>query len=645
MPNTTLRFWPVLIVAAFCTLLAVGCGSASVRPTDELGSGSAQAALSTQQSADALASLPALSSLQHPSGAARSTSLAPETIDGAGFDKANAGVNASGSAALFDSGSSGLAYAIYRFNALPTDYLSKLTVQTSARSGGQIWVGLSNFQSLRWEFLSSTDDNAEFDLQNATNTFSNGQYFYVAVLDFGAGAFSLNSVTLTYGAAPFPGWQNVWGSVDGFEVPEAVAFDSVGNSIVLGNYDAPSPAADEETCALLKYSPSGTLLKAITFTFDADDSSFGTPGVNADDLLIDASDNVYVTGGYAYWPDNSGLNSNDGCMIKLNSSFEIQWVRRLRRSSSDGIGPMALDSNGNIRAVASFSTGTGGGDFHSALLTVTPNGDLTSQQLIGGQLGGLLEEISLDSATQDIYLSGHYGTVFDGQPYWVKINSNGSLAWAGQWSGASGATAWGIIGDGSGGAHVVCNEPFPGYGSDTDDAVMFLDIAADGTLAAAQCYEIPGVDLNPDRGKLQGDRLRLHSTYYDSTTFTPGCAFFDIGADGAAGLGSTLFLGDFFSVHDWDLRSNAWVFTDSVLSSIDDTQPSASFISSGGYVDVTDGLSISDDMGTLSAWDATWTSESGTHSADVVAEVLKAHDDGTVDGFEFLTTYLPISET
>ncbi len=123
------------------------------------------------------------------------------------------------------------------------------------------------------------------------------------------------------------------GTSDYLDSAMAIAVDSRGNVYIMGSNYADGTGLDY---VLIKYSPDGK------FIWEKRYNGTGNSSDNAKDMIIDNSDNIYVTG----YSLNSG-GANDFVTIKYSSDGSCHCTRRYRGSPSFII-DMTVDSAQNV---------------------------------------------------------------------------------------------------------------------------------------------------------------------------------------------------------------------------------------------------------------------------------------------------------
>lgn len=166
---------------------------------------------------------------------------------------------------------------------------------------------------------------------------------------FVTGSSSSDYVTIKYNPSGTEQWAMKYGISGLTDHANSIVLDKSGNAFVTGYSGSLGTGSDYAT---IKYNSSG----AAQWTLRYGGSGNSTDIAKA--LVIDDSDNVYVTGS-SY---GSGTNA-DYATIKYNSSGSVQWVKRYNGSynsynSTDEANSIALDSAGNIY-VSGFTKETG----------------------------------------------------------------------------------------------------------------------------------------------------------------------------------------------------------------------------------------------------------------------------------------------
>lgn len=208
---------------------------------------------------------------------------------------------------------------------------------------------------------------------------------------------------------------------------------------------------------------------------------------SANDLVIDASGNVYVTGGSAV----SG-GPPDYVTIKYNSAGEQQWLADFSGGSNTAnfANAIALDDSGNV-----YVTGIGwgyGNDSDYATVKYNSSGE---QQWVARYDG---PGHSLDTAMAvavdgggNVYVTGRspgLGTNYDYAT--VKYNASGQEEWVARYNGPGNGNdlAYAIAVDASGNVYVTGVS----FGSGTDDDYATIKYSPSGEEEWVARYNGPG---------------------------------------------------------------------------------------------------------------------------------------------------------
>ncbi len=175
----------------------------------------------------------------------------------------------------------------------------------------------------------------------------------------------------------------------------------------------------------------------------------GSPKISesAESISIDKFGNILVTGDFTgtvdFDPSASthyltSMGWKDIFVLKLNSSGNLVWVKKMGGKSNDGGFSIAVDKEGNVyttgifRDTSDFDPGTGiqnsvaSGDFDIFISKLDSNGDFKWARCVGGSQNDRGLSIDVD-AGGNAYITGYfYSTAdFDPGPRIYNLTSNG----------------------------------------------------------------------------------------------------------------------------------------------------------------------------------------------------------------------------
>jgi hypothetical protein len=256
-----------------------------------------------------------------------------------------------------------------------------------------------------------------------------------------------DAFVVKYDSSGTPLWARRLGGSLGDEAT-SVSTDSSGNIVVAGWYQS-NPmniyAANGTTVSLtlansgdrdvfvVKYDSAGTPLWARRLGGAGGDVTFS--------LSVDSSGNIFVAGYYGSSPLNiyaangstvsftlanvNSNGSNDGFVVKYDSSGTWQWARRIGGSLGDEAFSVSTDSSGNVIvagfytsnpldiflenvSTVSFTLSNSGGGRDVFVVKYDPNGTPLWARRMGGTGNDLIRSaVSVDSSG-NIFMAGYY---------------------------------------------------------------------------------------------------------------------------------------------------------------------------------------------------------------------------------------------
>jgi uncharacterized delta-60 repeat protein len=304
------------------------------------------------------------------------------------------------------------------------------------------------------------------------------------------------------------------GPANNFDVPHAMAVDSLGNVIVTGHSVGSGTSEDYAT---IKYDSDGDTLWLRIY------NGTGNTSDQATALAVDDSGYVYVTGGsgsdcvtikydplgdtlwvrkypsgwpYAIAVDDSGYvfvagsGGNDYMTIKYYPNGDTGWVRGYDGPANDydDAYAMTLDSSGNIY-VTGVSRGSGTEEDY-ATIKYYPNGDTAWVRRYNGSANedDEAKAIAVDGSG-NVFVTG---SSYDGNGYnyvTIKYDPFGDTAWVRMYDGEENEDdeACDIAIDDSGNAYVTGSS----YHSETSEDFVTIKYYSNGDTAWLRRYDGP----------------------------------------------------------------------------------------------------------------------------------------------------------
>lgn len=238
--------------------------------------------------------------------------------------------------------------------------------------------------------------------------------------------------------------------------PTALATDSSGNLILVGNFNSPSITFGSTTLTnsgnmddmfIVKLNAAGTVTWA--------NKAGGASSDSCNSVKVNQNGEILITGSYSSASCSFGTNSlsnlggNDVFIAKYNASGGIMWTKRIAGTSSESANNITTDLNNNIFITGSFYSTTFGDGVNTLSNTGTASMFLIKYDTSGTfkwskkWSGSSLNQgigVGTDSAG-NVILAGNYGDTsinFDGiilncmytSSAIVKWDPAGSILWA-----------------------------------------------------------------------------------------------------------------------------------------------------------------------------------------------------------------------
>lgn len=239
---------------------------------------------------------------------------------GSGYDAARALALSGNGAYLYVTGNS--QYISGSDN--DTDYI---TIKYNTSDGAVLWTS-------RFDGAYNGDDGA-------TDIAANGTGIYVTGSSKGADADDYSDyVTIKYDGNGVQQWAKRYNDAsNGYDYPNAIAIDGAGNAYVTG-YGLGSGSVYNYQFVTIKYTSSGTQQWLKTY------NGYGNEGDQGKDVAVDGGGNVYVTGSST----TSDASTTNYSTVKYNSAGTQQWARNYNGYDDgyDQANDLAVDNSGNV---------------------------------------------------------------------------------------------------------------------------------------------------------------------------------------------------------------------------------------------------------------------------------------------------------
>jgi uncharacterized delta-60 repeat protein len=260
----------------------------------------------------------------------------------------------------------------------------------------------------------------------------------------------LDFITIKYNAEGLEKWTQIYDGPGGGgpDIANAIAVNGDGHVHVTGGITKIISGIDYTT---YKYDNNGDRIWKKTYTGP------GPIGLNTDlanDIVLDAEGNVYITGKSA-----ASNGFDDYATIKYNANGITQWVRRFNGpgNSFDEARAIAVDENGNVY-VTGGSVGIGT-NFDYSTIKYDGNGNIIWERRYNNpnNRNDLASDIAVDNLG-NVYVTGASDSTGANSDYiTIKYDANGNELWVARYNGPGnsidGANALAV--DAAGNAYVT----------------------------------------------------------------------------------------------------------------------------------------------------------------------------------------------
>ncbi len=303
---------------------------------------------------------------------------------------------------------------------------------------------------------SNLDSGEGVTVDSSDNIYVTG--FTEGGLDNNTNSGSSDIFLVKYNSAGTKQWTKQFGTSSN-DSGSGVVVDSSDNVYVTGYTEGGldnNPNYGGRDIVLVKYNSSGT--KQWTQQLGNSMDQYGSG------VVVDSSDNVYVTGYTEGGLDNINWGRFDIFLVKYNSSGTKQWTKQLSTVSDDlGLG-VTVDSSDNIYVTGWTNGGLDGsnsGEADIILVKYTSSGTKQWTKQLGSTSREYGQEVTVDSS-DNVYVTGYTYGGLDGNTnlgssdiILVKYNYNGTKQWTQQLGSSSSESGHGVTVDSSDNIYVT----------------------------------------------------------------------------------------------------------------------------------------------------------------------------------------------
>jgi hypothetical protein len=252
-------------------------------------------------------------------------------------------------------------------------------------------------------------------------------------------------------------WTRQFGTPE-YDWSPAVAVDGSGSVYVVGDTggDLGGPnAGTRDDMFLRKYNSSGTEQWTKQFGTNKDE--------DADDVAVDSSGKIYVTGDTdgAFKGKNAG--EDDVFLRKFNAAGKTLWTKQFGTPKDDDVERVAIDDSGNIYLAGDTEgdlAGRNKGDDDGFLRKFSPSGATLWTRQFGTAQDEDTEGVAVDGAGRAYVVGNTQGSMSGANAgeddiYVRKFSSSGGTLWTRQFGTSADDDAQAIALDGNGNAYVA----------------------------------------------------------------------------------------------------------------------------------------------------------------------------------------------
>ncbi|MFX1276445.1 MAG: SBBP repeat-containing protein [Promethearchaeota archaeon] len=271
-------------------------------------------------------------------------------------------------------------------------------------------------------------------------------------------------------------WNTTWGGAEN-DWASGLVLDSLGNAYVAGS--TASFGGTGFNMSLVKFNITGGVEWYKIWG--------GKRVVFGRAMASDMLGNIYVSGEISGY----GAGSYDICLVKFNSTGDVEWNSTWGGINEDFGSAITLDSSGNIY-VAGATLNFGAVSSDMCVVKFNSTGGVEWNNTWGGNDWDTGNAITVDSLGNS-YVTGYTTNILTGDKDMslVKFNSTGGVEWNYTWGGSNNDGGFGIILDVSGNIYIS--------GSTEDN------IVGDADICLVKFNSTGGVEWNSTWGGVNND--------------------------------------------------------------------------------------------------------------------------------------------
>ncbi len=298
-------------------------------------------------------------------------------------------------------------------------------------------------------------------------------------------------------------WLKQWGTNES-ETGQAVALDGAGNPYLAGMLGTPAVTLERQDVYVRRYLADGTF---DWFTPVGTGQTVGGGKDSLAGLAVDQAGNAYITGRTLDGLGISGLpqGGREGAYAaRINANGGIAWTRQIDNTNNTGAERatgIALDNAGNPRFAGISENGLDGaspGAFVRYLRQYSPAGAVQSTTTFTGISANAID---VDSANNTYLVGDVIGSVFgtsagSRDAALIRLNPDGSVAWARQLGTSGSDQAYDLAVDHNGNIYITgsVRGNLDGINAGFDD-VFVARYSSGGTLDWARQFGTSGIDF------------------------------------------------------------------------------------------------------------------------------------------------------